>query len=194
VRGTRGYLAPEWLANLPITAKSDVYSYGMVLLEIVSGHRNFDVSEETGRKKFSVWAYEEYDKGNVAAVMDQKLPAEDVDMAQVHRALQVSFWCIQEQPAQRPSMGKVVQMLEGIMELERPPPPKSPDSFLSVTTASGSGISASTVSTFASSTPVAPMPSPPNLEQEEISLGRSASANRDRVSRSLLSPQPYMTM
>ncbi|XP_066364302.1 G-type lectin S-receptor-like serine/threonine-protein kinase At1g34300 [Miscanthus floridulus] len=193
VRGTRGYLAPEWLANLPITAKSDVYSYGMVLLETVSGRRNFDVSEETGRKKFSVWAYEEYERGNLAGIVDRRLPAEDLDMAQVERALQVSFWCIQEQPAQRPSMGKVVQMLEGVMELERPPPPKSSDSFLSTTTAT-SGVSSSMVSTVVSSgAPVAPAPSP-NLEQE-MALGRSESArNRERVSRQLLSPQPYMTM
>ncbi|KAL5218347.1 hypothetical protein ABZP36_019031 [Zizania latifolia] len=197
VRGTRGYLAPEWLANLPITAKSDVYSYGMVLLELVSGHRNFDVSEETGRKKFSVWAYEEYEKGNIAAIIDKKLPGEDIDMAQLERALQVSFWCIQEQPAQRPSMGKVVQMLEGIMDLERPPPPKSSDSFLSVisaTTATGSGSgSTSMVSTFASSAPVAPTPSP-NVEQQ-MAVGRSASArNRDLPSHSLLPSEPYMTM
>ncbi|CAD6207570.1 unnamed protein product [Miscanthus lutarioriparius] len=193
VRGTRGYLAPEWLANLPITAKSDVYSYGMVLLETVSGRRNFDVSEETGRKKFSVWAYEEYERGNLAGIVDRRLPAEDLDMAQVERALQVSFWCIQEQPAQRPSMGKVVQMLEGVMEFERPPPPKSSDSFLSTTTAT-SGVSSSLVSTVVSSgAPVAPAPSP-NLEQE-MALGRSESArNRERVSRQLLSPQPYMTM
>ncbi|KAF8757451.1 hypothetical protein HU200_010972 [Digitaria exilis] len=198
VRGTRGYLAPEWLANLPITAKSDVYSYGMVLLEIVSGHRNFDVSEETGRKKFSVWAYEEYEKGNVMGIIDRKLIGEDVDMAQVERALQVSFWCIQEQPAQRPSMGKVVQMLEGIMDLERPPPPKSSDSFLSTTTGtttgSASGVSTSMVSTVASPAPIAAPTTTPNLEQE-MTLNRSASSrNRERVSRQLLSPQPYMTM
>uniref|UniRef100_A0A0D9W161 Receptor-like serine/threonine-protein kinase n=1 Tax=Leersia perrieri TaxID=77586 RepID=A0A0D9W161_9ORYZ len=200
VRGTRGYLAPEWLANLPITAKSDVYSYGMVLLELVSGHRNFDVSEETGRKKYSVWAYEEYDKGNIFAIVDKKLPGEDIDMVQVERALQVSFWCIQEQPSQRPSMGKVVQMLEGIMDLERPPPPKSSDSFLSLTsatTATGGSGSASMVSTFTSSAaPVAPTPSP-NVDevQQEKAVGRSASArNRDRASNSLLGQEPYMTM
>jgi len=193
VRGTRGYLAPEWLANLPITAKSDVYSYGMVLLEIVSGHRNFDVSEETGRKKFSVWAYEEYERGNLLGIIDTKLPGEDVDMDQVERALQVSFWCIQEQPAQRPSMGKVVQMLEGIMDIERPPPPKSSDSFVSTTTGTTGTGSTSMVSTIASSAPVAPTTSP-NLEQE-MALGRSTSArNRERVSRQMLSPQPYMTM
>lgn len=124
VRGTRGYLAPEWLANLPITSKSDVYSYGMVLLEIVSGKRNFEVSEETNRKKFSIWAYEVFEKGNINEILDKRLADQDVDMEQVMRAIQVSFWCIQEQPSQRPTMSRVVQMLEGVKEIEKPPAPK----------------------------------------------------------------------
>lgn len=124
VRGTRGYLAPEWLANLPINSKSDVYSYGMVLLEIVSGRRNFEVSNETSRKKFSVWAYEEFEKGNVKAIVDKRLVDQELNMEQALRAVQVSFWCMQELPSQRPTMGKVVQMLEGVMEITRPPPPK----------------------------------------------------------------------
>ncbi|XP_062098111.1 G-type lectin S-receptor-like serine/threonine-protein kinase At1g34300 [Humulus lupulus] len=126
VRGTRGYLAPEWLANLPVTSKSDVYSYGMVLLETVSGKRNFEVSAETNHKKFSVWAYEEFMNGNIQNIVDKRLVVDqDVDMDQVMRAVQVSFWCIQDQPSHRPMMGKVVQMLEGIMEIERPPAPKA---------------------------------------------------------------------
>ncbi|KAJ4846100.1 hypothetical protein Tsubulata_016739 [Turnera subulata] len=126
VRGTRGYLAPEWLANLPITSKSDVYSYGKVLLEIVSGRRNFEVSGESNRaKKFWEWAYEEFDRGNLEAIVDSRISCQDPDMEQVMRAVQVSFWCIQEQPSCRPRMGKVVQMLEGIIEIQRPPPPKA---------------------------------------------------------------------
>ncbi|OIV98809.1 hypothetical protein TanjilG_25055 [Lupinus angustifolius] len=125
VRGTRGYLAPEWIANLPITSKSDVYSYGMVLLEIVSGRRNFEVSDETNRKKYSIWAYEEFEKGNIDAIVDKRLADQEVDMEQVGRAIQASFWCIQEQPSQRPMMSRVVQMLEGVMEIEKPPAPKS---------------------------------------------------------------------
>ncbi|KAK7271010.1 hypothetical protein RJT34_26588 [Clitoria ternatea] len=124
VRGTRGYLAPEWLANLPITSKSDIYSFGMVLLEIVSGRRNFDVSEETNRKKFSIWAYEEFENGNIFGILDKRLVEEDVDMEQVKRVIQASFWCIQEQPSQRPTMSRVVQMLEGVAEAEKPPAPK----------------------------------------------------------------------
>lgn len=127
VRGTRGYLAPEWLANLPITSKSDVYSYGMVLLEIVSGRRNFYVSMETNNKKFSMWAYEEFEKSNAENIIDKRLfgADQDLNMEQVMRAIQISFWCIQEHPSHRPTMGKIVQMLEGIMEIERPPPPKA---------------------------------------------------------------------
>ncbi|XP_009107931.1 G-type lectin S-receptor-like serine/threonine-protein kinase At1g34300 [Brassica rapa] len=126
VRGTRGYLAPEWLANLPITSKSDVYSYGMVLLEIVSGKRNFDVSEKTNHKKFSIWAYEEFEKGNTEAILDKRLGEDQtVDMEQVKRMVQTSFWCTQEQPLQRPTMGKVVQMIEGITAINKPPRPKT---------------------------------------------------------------------
>ncbi|KAL3638758.1 hypothetical protein CASFOL_016665 [Castilleja foliolosa] len=154
VRGTRGYLAPEWLANLPITSKSDVYSYGMVLLEIVSGRRNFEVSAETGHKKFTSWAYEEFEKGNFEAIVDRRLVSEEMDMDQVLRAIQVSFWCIQEQPSQRPMMGKVVQMLEGILVIDRPPVPKA----MTEGSAGGTSVTTSSVSafsTFATSAPVA---------------------------------------
>ncbi|XP_050206746.1 G-type lectin S-receptor-like serine/threonine-protein kinase At1g34300 isoform X2 [Mercurialis annua] len=121
IRGTRGYLAPEWIANLPITSNSDIYSYGMVLLEIVSGTRNFDMSAETNMIRFSVWAYEEFVKGNFTGIIDRRLAEQEIDMEQVKRMIQVSFWCIQEQPTIRPRMGKVVQMLEGVAEIDKPP-------------------------------------------------------------------------
>ncbi|WRX29768.1 Protein kinase domain - like 10 [Theobroma cacao] len=149
IRGTRGYLAPEWLANLPITSKCDVYSYGMVLLEIVSGTRNFELSTETDGKRFSLWAYEEFQKGNVEGIVDKRL--EEVDIEQVVRAIMVSFWCIQEQPSQRPMMGKVVQMLEGVIDVERPGAPKvvAEGSTRGTSTTVNSNISA--FSTYASS-------------------------------------------
>ncbi|CAO2826345.1 unnamed protein product [Amaranthus hypochondriacus] len=146
VRGTRGYLAPEWIANHPITSKSDVFSFGMVLLEIVSGRRNFDVCNETNGKRFSIWAYEEFEKGNVKSIVDTKLGDCDVDMDQVMRAIQVSFWCIQKTATQRPMMGKVVQMLEGIVEIEKPPIPN-------VASEGSMSGSASAFSTLATSAP-----------------------------------------
>lgn len=155
VEGTRGYLAPEWLANLPITTKSDVYSYGMVLLEIIGGTRNFN-TKASRRKKFSVWAYEEFERENILNITDEKLGG-DINIDQVKRALQVSFWCIQEQPSQRPTMGKVVQMLEGILPIDKPPAPKSLESFESSTSGSASELALSVFAT--SSHPVSSMSS-----------------------------------
>lgn len=181
VRGTRGYLAPEWLANLPITSKSDVYSYGMVLLEIVSGKRNFEVSEETNQKKCSLWAYEEFERGNMEAIMDKKLSNQEMDMEQVIRAIQVSFWCIQEQPSQRPTMGKVVQMLEGIFEIDRPPAPKATEGSFAGTSLNAS--STSGLSTFAAS---APAPSSSSSFQTAGVLSSASAMNVERQSSSLL--------
>ncbi|XP_061366614.1 G-type lectin S-receptor-like serine/threonine-protein kinase At1g34300 [Gastrolobium bilobum] len=147
VRGTRGYLAPEWIANLPITSKSDVYSYGMVLLEIVSGRRNFEISEETSRKKFSIWAYEEFEKGNIMGVIDSRLVSQEVNLEQAKRVLLACFWCIQEHPSQRPTMGKVLQMLEGVTDIEMPPSPKS----ITVGSSSGINSNATSISTIATS-------------------------------------------
>ncbi|XP_057793484.1 G-type lectin S-receptor-like serine/threonine-protein kinase At1g34300 [Salvia miltiorrhiza] len=184
VRGTRGYLAPEWLANLPITSKSDVYSYGMVLLEIVSGKRNFEVSAETNHKKFSLWAYEEFEKGNVEAVVDRRLLSHEIDMEQVRRAVVVSFWCIQEQPSQRPMMGKVVQMLEGIMEIERPPAPKAAaEGSVGGTSVTASSVSA--LSTFAASMPVPSSSS--SLQMAGVSPFASGKHGGERGTSSMVS-------
>ncbi|PIA40965.1 hypothetical protein AQUCO_02300025v1 [Aquilegia coerulea] len=170
VRGTRGYLAPEWLANLPITSKSDIYSYGMLLLEIVSGRRNFDVSAETSGKRFSIWAYEEFEKGNINCIVDKRLAEHEVDMEQAIRAIMVSFWCIQEQPSQRPTMGKVVQMLEGITAIGKPPVPKVMiDTSLGGTSSGNVSSSISALSTFATSAPAPSSSSSSSLQLGAIS-------------------------
>lgn len=116
-----GYLAPEWLLSLPITSKSDVYSFGIILLEIVSGRRNSDVSMERNERKLLMQAYQEIEKGNVCGILDEKIRDEEVDLDEVKRVLEVSFWCTQDQPSHRPRMGKIVQMLEGVIKVEKPP-------------------------------------------------------------------------
>ncbi|KAH7568150.1 hypothetical protein JRO89_XS07G0247900 [Xanthoceras sorbifolium] len=140
------------------------------------------VSPETNRKKFSLWAYEEFEKGNIEGILDKRLAGQDVDMEQVMRAIQVSFWCIQEQPSHRPMMGKVVQMLEGIMEIERAPAPKA----LTEGSVGGTSINISSnvsaLSTFAAS---APAPSSSSSNQAGVSPLVSG-RNIDRASSSLL--------
>ncbi|KAH9309594.1 hypothetical protein KI387_037505 [Taxus chinensis] len=124
VRGTRGYLAPEWVTNRPITVKADVYSYGMVILEIIGGRRNLDISLGAEKFFFPGWAFQEMMKGNISKVADKRLCGE-FNESQLIRALRVAFWCIQDDVAIRPYMGSVIKMLEGTIEVNVPPMPQS---------------------------------------------------------------------
>ncbi|KAG2709760.1 hypothetical protein I3760_05G256200 [Carya illinoinensis] len=124
VRGTRGYLAPEWVSNRPITVKADVYSYGMLLLEIVGGRRNLDMSFDAEDFFYPGWAFKEMTSGTPIKVADRRLEGA-VEEEELVRALKVALWCIQDEVFTRPSMGEVVKMLEGSMNINMPPMPQT---------------------------------------------------------------------
>ncbi|KAJ9555088.1 hypothetical protein OSB04_009702 [Centaurea solstitialis] len=117
LRGTRGYLAPEWITNYAISEKSDVYSYGMVLLEIISGRKNYSSSEIS---QFPSYAFKMMEEGKVEVIVDEKMKV-DVNDERVAVATRVALWCIQDDMNLRPSMTKVVQMLEGLSPVPTPP-------------------------------------------------------------------------
>ncbi|XP_044463345.1 G-type lectin S-receptor-like serine/threonine-protein kinase SD2-5 isoform X2 [Mangifera indica] len=120
LRGTRGYLAPEWITNYAISEKSDVYSYGMVLLEIVGGRKNYDSSETSEKSHFPSYAFKMMEEGKLRDILDSRLRI-DGDDERVYTAIKVALWCIQEDMHLRPSMTKVVQMLEGLCQVPLPP-------------------------------------------------------------------------
>jgi len=120
LRGTRGYLAPEWITNCAISEKSDVYSYGMVLLEIIGGRKNYDPRETSEKSHFPSFAFKMMEEGKVREILDSKLETNEND-ERVQTAVKVALWCIQEDMSLRPSMTKVVQMLEGLCTVPKPP-------------------------------------------------------------------------
>ncbi|KAK9060858.1 hypothetical protein SSX86_018038 [Deinandra increscens subsp. villosa] len=124
VRGTRGYLAPEWISNRPVTVKADVYSYGMLLMEIIGGRRNLDMTCDADNFFFPGWAFKEMSNGDAMKVADRRLEGA-AEEEEVLRALKVAFWCIQDEVNMRPSMSEVVMMLEGSVEVNSPPMPQS---------------------------------------------------------------------
>ncbi|OVA01873.1 Protein kinase domain [Macleaya cordata] len=124
VRGTRGYLAPEWISNRPITVKADVYSYGMLLLEIIGGRRNLDMSLDPVSFYYPGWAFKEMTNETPMKVADKRLMG-IVKEEELMRALKVAFWCIQDEVWMRPSMGEVVKMLEGSVEINTPSMPQA---------------------------------------------------------------------
>lgn len=125
MRGTRGYLAPEWISGVAITAKADVYSYGMMLFELISGSRNSEHSEDGKIKFFPSWAAQAIlEGGDILGLLDPKLDR-IADADEVTKICRVAFWCIQDDEHQRPSMGQVVQILEGVLDVNLPPIPRS---------------------------------------------------------------------
>ncbi|XP_042500207.1 G-type lectin S-receptor-like serine/threonine-protein kinase At1g34300 [Macadamia integrifolia] len=130
IRGTRGYLAPEWVKMEPITAKADVYSFGMVLLEIVSGMRNYEFrrsSVDSEEWYFPRWAFEKvYKEMNVDDLLDGRIKHcydSSVHFEIVDRMVKTAMWCLQDKAEMRPSMGKVTKMLEGTVEITEPAKP-----------------------------------------------------------------------
>ncbi|KAG2645350.1 G-type lectin S-receptor-like serine/threonine-protein kinase At2g19130 [Panicum virgatum] len=126
MRGTIGYLAPEWIGGTVVTSKVDVYSYGMVLFEIISGRRNSCpeyFKDGDYSNFFPMQAARKLLSGEIASLLDAKLHG-DVNLKEVERICKVACWCIQENELARPTMAEVVQFLEGLSELDMPPLPR----------------------------------------------------------------------
>ncbi|CAN6175775.1 unnamed protein product [Urochloa humidicola] len=121
IRGTIGYLAPEWIGGLPITPKADVYSYGMMLFEIISGRRNSESMENGTIRYFPVWAAMRISEGDISEILDHRLS--DVNSLELERACKVACWCIQDNEAHRPTMQQIVQILQGIQDVGVAPVP-----------------------------------------------------------------------
>ncbi|XP_048141681.1 G-type lectin S-receptor-like serine/threonine-protein kinase LECRK1 [Rhodamnia argentea] len=125
VRGTKGYVAPEWHKNMPVTVKVDIYSFGVVLLEIICSRRNVDWSLPEEEAVLEEWVYSCFQAGELDKLVDYQT----IDKKQLDRMVKVALWCILEEPSLRPSMRKVLLMLEGTVDVPIPP---CPTSFLSV--------------------------------------------------------------
>ncbi|XP_030923585.1 G-type lectin S-receptor-like serine/threonine-protein kinase LECRK4 [Quercus lobata] len=124
-RGTYGYMAPEWLKVAPITAKVDVYSFGVMLLEIICARRHIErsrVEEESDKDDLllSNWVLSCVISGKLEMVVGHE-PEVLSDFKRFERMALVGLWCINPDPILRPSMKKVTQMLEGTMEVGIPP-------------------------------------------------------------------------
>ncbi|KAH6832363.1 hypothetical protein C2S53_007223 [Perilla frutescens var. hirtella] len=126
MRGTRGYLAPEWLTSSAVSDKTDVYSYGMVLLEIIRGRKNSGDSPYSGESPgphrliyFPLFALEMHEAGRYDELVDPGLVGR-VSSRDVEKMVRVALCCVHEEPCLRPSMSNVVGMLEGAVPLGEP--------------------------------------------------------------------------
>uniref|UniRef100_A0A0D3CYJ1 Protein kinase domain-containing protein n=1 Tax=Brassica oleracea var. oleracea TaxID=109376 RepID=A0A0D3CYJ1_BRAOL len=129
-RGTIGYIAPEVFSRMygRVSHKSDVYSYGMLVLEMI-GARNKKTPEDSTSNESSMyfpeWIYKDLEKGYNKRLIENGISCEEDKI--VRKMTLVGLWCIQSSPSNRPSMNKVVEMMEGSEDaLEVPPKPVLP--------------------------------------------------------------------
>ncbi|KAH6795752.1 hypothetical protein C2S51_036738 [Perilla frutescens var. frutescens] len=119
VRGTIGYVAPE-LINRSIGAisyKADVYSFGMLLMEMVNLKRDFIGNNDDSNQYFPYWIYECFNKGKEIEIEKaDENDNNDSTRKLVRKMTIVALWCIQMNPDDRPSMHEVLKMLEGDVE------------------------------------------------------------------------------
>ncbi|XP_024160711.1 rust resistance kinase Lr10 [Rosa chinensis] len=125
-RGTIGYMAPElFYKNIGgVSYKADVYSFGMLMLEMAGRRKNLnaaiDHSSEFSQMYFPTRVSDQLNQGKEIEIGD----ATEDEMKIIKKMIIVALWCIQMKPIERPSMSKVVEMLEGEIEsLQIPPKP-----------------------------------------------------------------------
>ncbi|KAL5763440.1 hypothetical protein ACOSP7_019704 [Xanthoceras sorbifolium] len=123
LRGTIGYIAPELISRNfgAVSSKSDVYSFGMLLLEMSGGRRNsFAKATRSSKAYFPSWVYDQITNGR-----DLELPdVSEIEAVIARKLCTIGLWCIQVKASDRPSITKVVEMLEGsIDDLQMPPKP-----------------------------------------------------------------------
>ncbi|XP_028803898.1 rust resistance kinase Lr10-like [Neltuma alba] len=108
-RGTMGYMAPELLyKNIGgISHKADVYSFGMMLMEMAGRRKNHDVVQNSWQTYFAKWVHDQFEE----TIFKSNATEEEKKIAL--KMITVTFTCIQLSPSDRPSMGRVVEMLQG---------------------------------------------------------------------------------
>ncbi|KAF7097243.1 hypothetical protein CFC21_099086 [Triticum aestivum] len=128
IRGTRGYIAPEWFqSDRRIDTKVDVYSFGVVLLEMICCRKSQEpVPGQDGDDSVMLfeWAGQLIADGRTEVLFHSDDDAIE-DLVRVERFLRVALWCIEQNPSLRPTMHQVVQMLEGVVEVDTLPAPTS---------------------------------------------------------------------
>ncbi|CAJ2659314.1 unnamed protein product [Trifolium pratense] len=117
VAGTLGYLAPEYAIGGRLTRKADIYSFGVLLIEIVSGRCNTNSRLPIEEQFILERTWELYERKELVALVDTALNGE-FDAEQAVKFLKIGLLCTQESPKCRPSMSTVVKMLTGEMEVD----------------------------------------------------------------------------
>ncbi|KAG8373601.1 hypothetical protein BUALT_Bualt11G0041300 [Buddleja alternifolia] len=125
VMGTYGYAAPEYIATGHLYVKSDVYGFGVVLLEMLTGLRTLDPRRPNGQQNLVDYAKPLIPhRRKLKSIMDGRIEGQ-YSFKAASQAAQLALKCLEQEPKKRPSMKEVVEVLEQIAVMEKPKKSKS---------------------------------------------------------------------
>ncbi|KAK7257279.1 hypothetical protein RIF29_31132 [Crotalaria pallida] len=122
VVGTYGYMAPEYAVEGLFSIKSDVFSFGVLLLEVISGNKNRALYHAADTLNLVGYAWKLWKEGKALQMIDINVRDSCV-ASEVLRCIHVSLLCVQQYPEDRPNMTLALRMLENEMELVEPKEP-----------------------------------------------------------------------
>ncbi|XP_050134281.1 receptor-like protein kinase FERONIA isoform X1 [Malus sylvestris] len=118
VKGSFGYLDPEYYRRRQLTEKSDVYSFGVVLWEVLCGRPSLMHTVETRRKNLAEWAKSCHGDGTLDQIIDRNLKGK-IEPESLNKFIEIAMSCIHDKGIERPSMNEVVRGLELALQLHR---------------------------------------------------------------------------
>ncbi|XP_012442946.1 cold-responsive protein kinase 1 isoform X2 [Gossypium raimondii] len=116
--GTFGYTAPEYAIHGQLSVKVDTYSFGVVVLEIISGLKNNETSLDPTAEFLLKRAWGLYQDNMAMEIVDRSLDPEEYDIDEMQRMIEIAFLCTQSSASLRPTMSEVVTMLRTVSSLE----------------------------------------------------------------------------
>lgn len=143
VVGTYGYMSPEYAMEGRFSEKSDVFSFGVLILEIVSGRRNTSFYQEDSAPSLIGLAWNLWNEQRTEALIDPTLSNSNAQHQEILRCIHIGLLCVQELAIDRPNVSTILAMLTSeILDL---PPPKQPAFIMSDSSASAAAAHVSNI-------------------------------------------------
>lgn len=111
VKGTLGYLAPEYAMWGKVSKSCDVYSYGILVLELITGKKPVEKLEDGKKRDIVQWVTPFLEQGNIEDLVDHNIASGKFEFAQLKVVLNVAMECINNNREKRPTMKQVIKVL-----------------------------------------------------------------------------------
>ncbi|CAN1122786.1 Protein kinase STUNTED [Linum perenne] len=115
VKGTFGYLAPEYFQHGKVSDKTDVYAFGVVLLELITGRKPIEAIRPQGEENLVLWAKPLLDKGKgaIEELLDPQIKCTLRNMSEITQMIQAAAACVSSEESRRPGIKEIIAILRG---------------------------------------------------------------------------------